>query len=58
MNDDDELIERERELQNAILEATARRIARAQEMLDQSAIRSNSIPKKSRRNSVFHRAFR
>jgi hypothetical protein len=54
MNDDDAA----RELIKAIDEATARRIARTQEMLDQSAIRPNSIPKKSRKTSVFHRALR
>jgi hypothetical protein len=52
MNDD------ARDLIKAIDEATARRIARTQELLDQSAIRANSIPKKSRKTSVFHRAIR
>lgn len=46
------------DIRKSIEEATARRIARTQELLDQSAIRSNAIPKKSRRTSVFHRALR
>jgi len=46
------------ELREAIMQATARRLARAQESLDQSAIRGNSIPKKSRKTSIFHRALR
>lgn len=46
------------ELRNAIMAATQRRLERAAEGFDTSAIRSNSIPKKSRRTSIFHRALR
>lgn len=46
------------DLRKAIMEATERRLARAAQGFDTTAIRSNDIPKKSRKTSVFHRALR
>jgi hypothetical protein len=45
-------------LRDEIMKATERRLARAREGFDTSAIRSNSIPKKNRCTSIFHRALR
>jgi hypothetical protein len=45
-------------LREEIMAATQRRLERARQGFDTSAIRSNSIPKKSRLTSVFHRAIR
>lgn len=57
MNDHDAL-DALTDTQRAIIEATERRLARAREGFDTTAIRSNSIPKKSRKTSIFHRALR
>jgi hypothetical protein len=43
-------------LREEIMRATERRLARAREGFDTTAIRGNNLPKKSRKTSVFHRA--